>query len=385
MELNHWQPELGYGPRGWFSFDGGATTQAPSGSPDEFNAYAQFLLGLPSYMTKSLQYELQTGREWQYGLYVRDRWQVNKDLTVNLGLRWELYPMMTRENRGIEYYDNTNNTVLLGGLGGNPDTFGIKVKYPHFLPRIGISYRLGDNNVVRAGYGITVSPMNLSRPLRGFYPLTITNEFVGATDYLPAGTLETGIPLFYGPDTSSGVVDLPNNADMRSPYYDHLNRGYIQSWNLTYERRLPWDMSVSAGYVGTMTTHLMGFYNINAAGPGTGAGRPAALRGVRTPDLHRAVRRVAEQQLPLAADGPQQAVQQGVLREGGLHLLEGHEPPERRRVGERRLELPDADVQELRPGGLRPDPHLPARASWPICRSGRTARASATRSSRTGR
>jgi hypothetical protein len=275
MELNHWQPELGYGPRGWFSFGGGATTQAPAGSPDEFNAYAQFLLGLPSYMTKSLQYELQTGREWQYGLYVRDRWQVNKDLTVNLGLRWELYPMMTRENRGIEYYDNTNNTVLLGGLGGNPDTFDIKVKYPHFLPRVGISYRLGDNNVVRAGYGITVSPMNLSRPLRGFYPLTITNEFVGATDYLAAGTLETGIPLFYGPDTSSGVVDLPNNSDMRSPYYDHLNRGYIHSWNLTYERRLPWDMSVSAGYVGTITTHLMGFYNINAAGPGQGqAGQP---------------------------------------------------------------------------------------------------------------
>jgi hypothetical protein len=62
---------------------------------------------------------------------------------------------------------------------------------------------------------------------------------------------------------------------MRSPYEDHLNRGYIHSWNLTYERRLPWDMSVSAAYVGTQTTHLMGFYDINAAAPGTGqAGQP---------------------------------------------------------------------------------------------------------------
>jgi outer membrane receptor protein involved in Fe transport len=161
MELNHWQPELGYGPRGYFGFDGGVTTLAPSGSPNQYNAYAAFLLGDASFVTKSLQYETMTGREWQYALYVRDRWQVNKKLTLNLGVRWELYPMMTRANRGIEYYDPTNNTVLLGGLGGNPETFNIKVQYPHFLPRIGVDYRLTENDVIRAGYGITVSPLPL--------------------------------------------------------------------------------------------------------------------------------------------------------------------------------------------------------------------------------
>jgi hypothetical protein len=275
MELNHWQPELGYGPRGYFGFDGGVTTPAPSGSPDNYNAYAAFLLGDASFVTKSLQYETMTGREWQYALYARDRWQVNKKLTLNLGVRYELYPMMTRANRGIEYYDPTNNTVLLGGLGGNPETFDIKVKYPHFLPRIGVDYRLTEKDVIRAGYGITVSPLPLSRPLRGFYPLTITNNYNGATDYVPAGTLAAGIPLQFGPDESSGVIDIPGTVDMRSPYYDHLNRGYIHSWNLTYERRLPWDMSLSAAYVGTQTTHLMGFYDINAAAPGTGqAGQP---------------------------------------------------------------------------------------------------------------
>jgi outer membrane receptor protein involved in Fe transport len=288
MELNHWQPELGYGPRGYFGFDGGVTTQAPSGSPDQYNAYAAFLLGQASFVTKSLQYETMTGNEMQYALYVRDRWQVNKNLTLNLGLRYELYPMMTRDNRGIEYFDAANNTVLLGGLGGNPETFNIKVKYPHLLPRVGLSYRLSENDVIRAGYGITVSPMNLSRPLRGFYPLTITDNYYGSTDYVPAGTLAGGIPLQFGPDESSGVVALPGTADMRSPYEDHLNRGYIHSWNLTYERRLPWDMSVSAGYVGTQVTHLMGFYNINSAAPGTGqAGQPLNQAFGRTAGSYR--------------------------------------------------------------------------------------------------
>jgi hypothetical protein len=283
MELNHWQPELGYGPRGFFQFYGGPTSLAPSGSPDQYNSYASFLLGLPNYMTKSIQFELQTGREWQYAFYVRDRWQVTKDLTLNLGLRWEKYPLMTRENRGLEYYDNTTNQVLLGGLGGNPEDLGVEVKHPHFLPRVGFSYRMGEDNVFRGGYGVTVSPIPFSRPLRGFYPATITYDFYGESDYLPAGSLATGIPLFYGPDISSGVIDLPTSAGMGSTYADHVNRGYIQSWNLTYERRLPWDMSVSAGYVGTKTTHQIGFYDINAAGPGQGqSGRPLVAAFGRT-------------------------------------------------------------------------------------------------------
>jgi hypothetical protein len=62
---------------------------------------------------------------------------------------------------------------------------------------------------------------------------------------------------------------------MGSPIGSEVNRPYIQSWNVTYERRLPWDMSVSLGYVGTKTTHQLGFQDINASDAGQGrAGQP---------------------------------------------------------------------------------------------------------------
>ncbi len=288
LELNHWQPELGEGPRGALHFSGGGTALGPNGSPDQFNAYAQFLLGDTTYVAKAVQFELMTGREWQYGAYFRDRWQVNKDLTLSLGLRWEKYPLMKRADRGLEFYDETTNKVLLGGKGGNPEDLGIKVKHPNFLPRIGAAYRIGEDNVLRGGYGITVSPMPLSRPLRGFYPAIIAQSFVGPSDFVPFGTLASGIPLFPGPDINSGAVDLPTSALMGSPYHDHLNRGYIQSWNMTYERRLPAHFSLSTAYVGTKTTQLMGLYDINSAAAGQGqAGQPLFQKFGRTGALWR--------------------------------------------------------------------------------------------------
>jgi carboxypeptidase family protein/TonB-dependent receptor-like protein len=281
IQLDEWQSNTI--PRGGFILDGGATALGPTGSPDPFNAYAQFLLGLTTEAVKSIEPENMTGREWQFAVYLRDRWQVTRRLTLNLGLRFEEYPLMTRADRGIEYYDDTTNQVLLGGRGGNPKDLGIQVRHPRFLPRVGFAYRVDDGDVFRGGYGVTVSPMPLSRPLRGMYPLVISQHFVSAGPYVPFSTLEQGIPPFYGPDLSSGILDLPTAADMASPYADHLNRGYIQSWNLTWERRLPWDMSLATSYVGTMTTHQLGFYDINAAGAGQGwAGAPLFQRFGRT-------------------------------------------------------------------------------------------------------
>ena len=279
-QLNHWQPELN-NPRGTFAFGGAVTALNGGTAPNQFNSYATFLLGLPTTAGKSLQYLTMTGREWQFGWYARDRWQVTPHLTLSLGLRYEYYPLMTRADRGLERYDPATNKVLIGRRGGNPDNVGIEVSKKFFAPRVGFAYRMGDSTVIRSGYGMTYDPLPFSRPLRGPYPATISQNFVGASSYVPFQPLELGIPLFSGPDLNSGSIDLPPTVDDRSPWGGMLHRGYIQSWNFIVERQLPGAVAASIGYVGTQTIHALADRDINAAMPGAGnTGRPlyAAFR-----------------------------------------------------------------------------------------------------------
>ena len=284
LRLDHWQPELSDGgPRGYFTFDGGVTALNSGAAPNNLNSYAQFLLGLPSQIQKGEQYILMTGREWQFGWYARDRWQATRKLTLNLGLRYEYYPLMTRAaGKGLERLDPETNLVYLGGRGNVPRDNGMTVSKKLFAPRVGIAYRLTDSTVIRTGYGLNYDPLPFSRPLRGFYPLTINNVYNPPNNFTPVGSLATGIPPVVGPDLASGVVPLGNNA-MRSPWAGEINRGYIQSWNFTLQRTLPFDLAGSVAYVGTQTTHQFADRDINAAPPGTGnAGKPYASRFGRT-------------------------------------------------------------------------------------------------------
>ncbi|MBM3758989.1 MAG: TonB-dependent receptor [Acidobacteria bacterium] len=278
FRMNHWQPELGNGPRGGFNFNGGA---AGNGSFNNFNAYAAFLLGAPVLMQKSVQNILATAREWQFGFYAQDRWQVSRKLTVNFGLRYENYPLMGRSNgKGIERLDPETNIVTLGGRGNVPRNNGFTVNQLMFAPRLGVAYRLDENTVIRTGYGINFSPLPWSRPLRGFYPVVINSVFPAPNDNTSIRSLAEGIPPLTLPNIDSGSVTLPPSADMRTPISGQITRGYTQSWNFTIERKLPGQFITSVAYVGTQSVHLAADRDINSGqviGAGN-AGRPYSSR-----------------------------------------------------------------------------------------------------------
>jgi hypothetical protein len=266
--LNHWQPEIGNGPRGYLGFGGGPTTLNGGPASDQYNGYATYLLGLSTASDKSLEYILATGREWQFGWYARDRWQVSRTVTINIGLRYEFYPLMTRAGKGIERLDPFTNQVYLGGRGNTPNDAGISVSHKLFAPRVGLAWRANEKTVVRSGYGINFDPIPFSRPLRGWYPIVVDTAFTSPNAFSWASTFSKGVPNTVGPDLSTGVVKLPGDVAERSPW-GYIHRGYEQSWNLTVERKLPEDMVMSVGYVGSHSVHLLADYDINAGYPGS--------------------------------------------------------------------------------------------------------------------
>jgi hypothetical protein len=305
LRMDHWQP-IGVGPRGAMQAATNATGLNGGGQvPNIYNAYASLLLGLMDVAGTSVQYELMTTREWQHNMYARDRWQMNNKLTLDLGLRYEYYPLVTRADRGVERVLGANDlastrglaqntsaltpdasgilrpTVLLGGRGDVPEDLGLSVSKTLFAPRLGGVYRLNANSVIRSGYGITYNPLPFSRPLRGFYPLSIGAAYYADHPYGWQTTLEEGIPDVVGPDLSSGRLALTPDYLMRTPASD-LSRSRIHSWNIAFERRLPWDVSIDVAYVGTAKND--GFTDIDANAsdvPGGGsASRPlASIRG----------------------------------------------------------------------------------------------------------
>lgn len=301
--MNHFQPELGDGPRGAFTFGSGVMALNPAaleetvgfqaGTPDfetDQASLAAFLMGIPSDSGKSTQYIKMDSLEGQYALYVRDRWRATPKLTLDLGLRWELYPNRRRSaGLGIESYDPTTNNALIGGRGGVPRDNGVKYSKKLFAPRIGLAYQMFPNTVIRSGYGITYHshPWG-AQALRGWFPLTVVGVFGGVNGFQPVTTNPTyvadGIPNEpLGPDVGipnilafnineQGGVPIPNAAETGFPAANQLlRRGYIQSWNFILEHKFPGEMVASAGYVGTRSVRDFSFLNINAGQiPGAG-------------------------------------------------------------------------------------------------------------------
>jgi Carboxypeptidase regulatory-like domain/TonB dependent receptor len=290
--LNHFQPQGGtFGTaRGTFGFDGTLTALkggAPVSTP--INSWAQFLLGYPSRTGKITQFTNPNSLRFSdWAFYVRDQWQVTKSLTINYGLRWEYYPILSHDHYGAVRYDPATYSILIGGEGGVPGDTGAHANKKNFAPRLGIAYRLGSKTVIRTGYGITVDPDNM-RNQRNAFPSIVNQDYNPANTYqfvsypgVPQVSLRDGLPAPQFPDITVGVIKPSSTASLTSylpstgtsTFPQDFNRGYIQSWNFFIQREFSPTLTAEVGYAGTHAVHTVQAVNINGSAPGTGtAGR----------------------------------------------------------------------------------------------------------------
>lgn len=264
---------------GAFSFSGGSTTVRGGPSANQFNSFADFLLGYVSAGNRSILLDDRaTSRTWAFSLFARDQWQASQKLTVSYGLRWDYFPMGVAKDRGFQKYDWNNNTMILCGVGNVPRDCGVKVPLDNFSPRLGVAYRPTERWVLRAGYGVNYDPQPLAfvRNLLGVYPQSLGYGLLAPPNAnVPAGRLRDGLPPEQLPDLSTGVIGIGPTTGFYTPP-DEYEMGYIQSWNVTVERQLGWGFIGQAGYVASRQRNMLQTEDRNAGQiPGAGrAGQP---------------------------------------------------------------------------------------------------------------
>lgn len=286
QQINHTQVEFVgalHGASGGFTFAGGPTTLSGGPSSNQFNTWSAFLLGLPTGIGRIRQIpDEYTVRAWMHSLYIRDQWQVNRKLTLSLGTRWEYFPMPRRADRGMENYNPDTNKMEVCGVGSVPVDCGVSQSKRLFAPRVGLAFRVKEDFVLRAGYGITIDPYSLARPMRTNYPLLVVLNVNGVNSFQPAGRLRDGIPEIPTPDLGDGIIDIAPQVAANSLEKDY-QRGYIQSWNFTLQKTLKWGFVGQAGYVATRQINRVGFRELNYAPIGGGnSGRLLARKFGRT-------------------------------------------------------------------------------------------------------
>ncbi len=259
------------GPRGGFEF-GAPQTAIPTdnAATNGFaNAFASFLLDVPGRVGRDLTVIDPGTRHWAMFSFLHDKWQVTSKLTIDLGLRHEYYtPLVGLESTGgLANYDPSTNSILVSGYGDNAANLNVKKYFKNFVPRMGLSYRLTELSVVRAGYGISTIPFPDNSYAFNF-PVKQNNDFNAPNTFAPAPVrMGVGFPAPIVADIPANGVIPADTALLRSQRYfaipTDLHEGRLQSWNVAYQRQLPYGLTAEAAYVGNRG-NVVNTINLNA-------------------------------------------------------------------------------------------------------------------------
>jgi Carboxypeptidase regulatory-like domain len=249
-------------------------TQGPNplvGAVGSGFGYASFLLGTLSSATQNPNNISGSYDEPYWGVYAEDNIKVTPNLTVNLGLRWDVESPRTEAQNRLSNFDFTDTATLANGakIVGGLEFPGVN-RVPkgdwqsndtNFAPRMGAAYSLGKDTVIRSGYGIFYGNSwgngrnNGAMPQAGFFCSTQANVSLN-NGLTPYATLSNPFPQGFCQATGSSA-GLQTNLGQTLQFINRTYKTpYLQSWNLDVQRALPGKMVFQIAYSGSHGVHL---------------------------------------------------------------------------------------------------------------------------------
>ncbi|HEV2396428.1 MAG TPA: TonB-dependent receptor [Candidatus Sulfotelmatobacter sp.] len=272
--------------------------------------WATFLLGdvtqLSRYVSTSTNAAERQHRMFYYG---QDTWRITPKLTLNYGLRWEVYfPEYVNGKDNGGFANIVQGVVRVAGENGIGLNGNINNDWHYFAPRLGVAYQINPKTVVRMGYGrsfdMGVFGSNFGHSVTQNLPVLASQLVQNSVEanYNAAFSLDAGPPAFTfpaipsngqfplaGPNCTVGSYTDTNNVFHPSqctqphirPTYQRLPT--LDAWNLTVQRQLNSTTSLEIAYIGNKGTNVFTgdgpTYNVNQVNiAGFGTGVPQASR-----------------------------------------------------------------------------------------------------------
>jgi Carboxypeptidase regulatory-like domain len=256
-------------PRGIFEFDRLVTSNR--GAAGTGDAFASFLLGYPNRVRRDIVDTFPKVRRTFLGLFVQDDFRVTRDLTLQLGLRWDLAtPPVDVNNRQSNFSieDGLIHVATRENRGPNLDTHA-----DYFAPRLGLAYSPDDGKTaLRAAFGISYFPDNFGAnggTNERNYPFFQEVDLVAPNPQVPFRSVSDGLPAFASVPLTPTLTPPAGFAVFYIPA--HFREDTATMWNVGVQREIGWNTMIDVSYVGTRGTNIFRSRNINVPDPGPGS------------------------------------------------------------------------------------------------------------------
>jgi hypothetical protein len=255
-------------PLGAMTFN---TTLTDNGAGSGGNSIASFLLGYPQQVSRivSLFYPHYNTKE-PFG-YVQDDWRATSNLTINVGVRYDIFTPYTEQDDHLVNVNLATSTILVANQNGVSRTANISPDYSNLAPRVGFAATLAHQVVVRGGYGLSYFPGNyMSQSFLKSAPFTSTYGPVisaGASGGVPNIFTKQGLP-----QPVPTPITVPTGT-FQAEDLDFKNTR-TQQYNLFVEKEVAGNV-IGGGYLGWYQNHLTQYIgNMDLAPAAAGAIQP---------------------------------------------------------------------------------------------------------------